>query len=334
MVEQDGHDQGDPQGQRARAGRSSTSRELDHASARRARAALDRLRPRYAKNRRFYVYLHRPRRRHQVAQLQAGAEQPGAASSPGSLRKVIAIPHRELPEPQRRAGLVRARRQPLARDRRRRLRLRPERERPEPRLAARQAAADQPRKATAATRSRRTTRSSAGTGATRSTRYGLRNPFRFSFDAEDEDDRDRRRRPGRLGGDRLPRRLEGASGANFGWDALRGQRRRSSAPAELPGLDDDTPAPPDDRAADPRSTSDDPERYTGCAVIGGPVVRDQRLRVAVRPATSTPTPATAESRASSRHAAAAPDDAASGPRRRRRRPIVEGRKRPHLRHRR
>ena len=55
--------------------------------------------------------------------------------------------------------------------------------------------------------------------------YGLRNPFRFSFDTvtcRTAANRDRRRRPEPLRGARLHDRRRAPRGANFGWDAFEG----------------------------------------------------------------------------------------------------------------
>jgi Glucose / Sorbosone dehydrogenase len=109
--------------------------------------------------------------------------------------------------------------------------------------------------------------------------YGLRNPFRFSLDAK--------RRTvsiADVGQNRWEEvdhvKLERAKGANFGWDAYEGFE-----PLVLPALcvgagDTSTPLPNNSTfpiLAYPH-TSDDPRQYTGCAIIGGPVVRDRRLR--------------------------------------------------------
>lgn len=95
--------------------------------------------------------------------------------------------------------------------------------------------------------------------------YGLRNPFRFSFDHVSA------KRPriviGDVGQDRFEEidyeSLHGASGANFGWDEWEG-----FAPNECDG-----------RCA--RGTAKPIFAYgrsEGCTVIGGYVVRDRRLR--------------------------------------------------------
>ena len=53
--------------------------------------------------------------------------------------------------------------------------------------------------------------------------YGLRNPWRFSFDRHDRRPADRRRRPGPVRGGRLSRRSPDAGrGVNFGWDCCEG----------------------------------------------------------------------------------------------------------------
>jgi glucose/arabinose dehydrogenase len=93
--------------------------------------------------------------------------------------------------------------------------------------------------------------------------YGLRNPFRFSFDRG-------RGGPyiviGDVGQDRFEEvdyeRLGAASGANFGWDAFEGF-------APYPG-----------GSGDPGNTTKPILAYgrgRGCTVIGGYVVRDRRL---------------------------------------------------------
>ena len=98
---------------------------------------------------------------------------------------------------------------------------------------------------------------------------GLRNPYRFSFDLVSDPcpaaDRDRGRRSGPLRGDRLP-----AAGVRE-----RGQLRLERLRGLRPVRRGPSPHPGPDREADqgPYSNSGGP-----CAVIGGYVVRDARLR--------------------------------------------------------
>ncbi len=118
--------------------------------------------------------------------------------------------------------------------------------------------------------------------------YGLRNPFRFSFDGKAgtisiaDVGQDEWEEINHL-------KVSKAKGADFGWDGYEG--RKPLVLSELcetglfngiPFTDGDTPSPlPDDPVFPihvyPHS-SDNPKRYTGCAVIGGPVVRDKSLK--------------------------------------------------------
>ena len=123
--------------------------------------------------------VHGPRR-HQHRRRVRGAGRQDPAGHPAHRPH----PDAAVREPQRRRHRVRPRRLPLHRARRRRLGRRPARQRAEPRHAARQDPADRPEPAASRTRSRRTTRS----WTTRSAKdeiwaYGLRNPWRFTFDA-------------------------------------------------------------------------------------------------------------------------------------------------------
>ncbi len=81
--------------------------------------------------------------------------------------------------------------------------------------------------------------------------YGLRNPWRFSFDRDNRRPLDRRRRPGRVGGDRPPP----------------GRRRRSRTRGE-PGLGPHGGQPPVRRRRQPRGRG-----------AAGPRVRPQRGRL-------------------------------------------------------
>ncbi len=97
--------------------------------------------------------------------------------------------------------------------------------------------------------------------------YGLRNPFRFSFDTVSA------RRPriviGDVGQDKFEEvdyeTLAGARGANFGWDAWEGFSRYHGDYSGTP---------------DPGGTTKPIFAYShsrGCAIIGGYVVRDKRI---------------------------------------------------------
>ena len=105
-------------------------------------------------------------------------------------------------------------------------------------------------------------------GARPDLRYGLRNPFRFSFDrvsAVAAADRDRRRRPERLRGGRL-----------------RDPGRRLAAPtsAGTPGRGSASTTATGAARPIPGGTTKPIFAYghsRGCAIIGGYVVRDQRL---------------------------------------------------------
>lgn len=102
---------------------------------------------------------------------------------------------------------------------------------------------------------------------------GLRNPFRFSFDP----------RNGNLAiGDVGQNRFEeidyetqaGAKGANFGWDAREGPIR---LPAGECGASDPQTPEPASRQDPIHFYAHDGGGHTGCAVIGGIVVRDRDL---------------------------------------------------------
>jgi glucose/arabinose dehydrogenase len=91
--------------------------------------------------------------------------------------------------------------------------------------------------------------------------YGLRNPYRFSFDR-------RRIAIGDVGQDSREEidfeKLGTANGANFGWDAFEGNIR-------FPSSDASPPPPKHERPILDYSHS------RGCAVAGGYVVRDKRI---------------------------------------------------------
>jgi glucose/arabinose dehydrogenase len=109
--------------------------------------------------------------------------------------------------------------------------------------------------------------------------YGLRNPFRFSFDKSTKTIA-----IGDVGQDAWEEvdylKTAKAAGANFGWDAYEGDD-----PLVLPSFCEstgDTPTPLPDGSTFPILTyphsSADPDQYTGCAIIGGPVVRNEKLK--------------------------------------------------------
>ena len=203
-----------------------------------------------------------------IVEYRAQRGNPDVADA-GSARVVLA-PGPARAQPQRRPARVRARRPALHRPRRRRRRRRPARrarQRPGPRHAARQDPAHRPAARAAAGRTA-IPRDNPFVGPRRrarrrSTRYGLRNPWRFSFDRETGDLVDRRRRPERGRGDRLRRAAAAARGANFGWRPFEGNdadlRRRGRA----------RPRP----ARSSRRRHDD--GY--CSITGGYVVRDPAL---------------------------------------------------------
>ena len=139
------------------------------------------------------------------------------------------------------------------------------RQRAEPRLAARQDPAHRPEASRAArpTRSPPTTRSWAAPARGREIySYGLRNPWRFSFDRKTGDLDDRRRRAGRGRGDRLrpPRQ---------------GQAARTSAGGSFEGRSRYTPGESAPGAIKPVITRSHSDGW--CSITGGVVVRDPAL---------------------------------------------------------
>ena len=200
---------------------------------RRAGAAGLAFAPDYASSGPLLRRLHRHERRH--AHRRVPARRLADRADPGSAR-AAALPGPAGVQPQRRPARVRARRAALRRPRRRRRRrrpARPDRQRAEPRHAARQDPADR----SAAVRrapvrgSRATTRSSAG--AARSGEiyaWGLRNPWRFSFDRATGD-----LTIGDVGQDHVEEstsaRAGRARGANFGWRAWEGRPATSTGRA-------------------------------------------------------------------------------------------------------
>ncbi len=92
---------------------------------------------------------------------------------------------------------------------------------------------------------------------------GLRNPWRFSFDAKT--DRISIADVGQGSWEEVSHKtLSGASGANFGWDAFEGTRR----------FDETTPVP----ALHEPPIHEYENGGVNCAVVGGYVVRDRKLK--------------------------------------------------------
>ena len=135
-----------------------------------------------------------------------------------------------------------------------------------------------PRRRCRPTRSRPATRSSAAPGRDEIWAYGLRNPWRFSFDRADRRPADRRRRPGRPRGGRLraqpgARASVGGAGANYGWNCREGFIAYPS-PGARPAP---TAAASPTRSSTTRTTIPSGGAAFGCSIIGGYVVRDPSL---------------------------------------------------------
>ena len=118
------------------------------------------------------------------------------------------------------------------------------------------------------TRSRQAIRSSASAGRDEIYSYGLRNPFRFSFDRSHGQPRIAIGDVGQNEFEELDYTTVGrAAGANFGWDAFEGFAKYTDENSGTP---------------DPGGTVKPifayPHRRGGsCSIIGGYVVRDRRL---------------------------------------------------------
>jgi hypothetical protein len=97
--------------------------------------------------------------------------------------------------------------------------------------------------------------------------YGLRNPFRFSFDGH-------RIAIGDVGQDAWEEidytTVAAARGANFGWNGYEGLAARPCGTVPPAGTTLPIHVYP--------HASSSPGAFTGCSVIGGPVVRDRRLK--------------------------------------------------------
>ena len=233
--------------------------------------------PDYATQRPLLRRLHRQGRRRHPRRRDAG---PGRRRRPRAPH-VLTIPHPTRPEPQRRPAPVRPRRLPLHRHRRRRRRRRPAENAPEPdSLLGKILRIDPQPSGRARTRSRPTIRSPARRrGADEIWAYGLRNPWRFSFDRADRRPRDRRRRPERREEvDFAPRPPAAGAARTTAGTAARACYSRAES-----GL-------PAGRAfTDP--IFDTPHRGSArCSITGGYVERDPDLVLSTA-ATSTPTSA-------------------------------------------
>ena len=223
--------------------------------------------PDYRQQRQLLRLLQRRRRQHPHRRIQAPRRHPGG-------RRLPAPGDRDPPpgqrQPQRRPDAV-PRRPPLLRHRRRRLRRRPAEQRPEQGRAARQAAADRPAP------ERRPALLGAGSnpfvgkpGRDEIYSYGLRNPFRFSFDTVSA--AQPRIAIGDVGQNQFEEldytTVAAAGGANFGWDALEGfapYTEESSGTADPGGTTKPIFAYPHSRDG-------------SCSIIGGYVVADRSLR--------------------------------------------------------
>ncbi len=97
--------------------------------------------------------------------------------------------------------------------------------------------------------------------------YGLRNPYRFSFDGK-------RIAIGDVGQSAWEEidytTVKAAKGANFGWDAYEGFAADPCGTPAIAGTTFPIFAYPHD--------SNSEGRYSGCAITGGPVVKDRRLK--------------------------------------------------------
>ena len=175
--------------------------------------------PDYASSGRFFVNFTNPAGDTVVARFRRSARSAGRRSRV-AVRSALggpggpAVDRAAVLQPQRRPPRVRAGRLPLHRPRRRRLRQRSRPPRAEsPRSCSARCCASTstlPRRTPSATRCPATTRSSTGGPAAARPEiwaFGLRNPWRYSFDDPARGGtgalRDRRRRAERVGGDRL-----------------------------------------------------------------------------------------------------------------------------------
>ena len=237
VVEQDGRIRVDPRRPGARRAVPRHPRPRDRR--RRAGPALAGLRARLRRVRPLLRLLHGPRGR--PARRRVPRARDADRADAGSARLLLRMADAEV-QPQRRPARVRPRRAALHRHGRRRRRRRPARARGNAQnlgsLLGKILRIDpRGRRRRRLPRARRATRSSRARGARGEIyAYGLRNPWRFSFDRSDGRPRHRRRRPGRVGGDRLraprprPRARTSAGGRSR---AARATRPASRAPGHV-----------------------------------------------------------------------------------------------------
>ena len=142
--------------------------------------------------------------------------------------------------------------------------------------AARSCASTRGRRRAGRTGSRRTTRSSAAGPRTEIWSYGLRNPWRFSFDRLTGD-----LSIGDVGQnaweeiDYRPVSLASGRGANFGWSCYEGRHTYNTDAQHLC-------SPPPGNAIPPVFEFAHSGAHGGCAVTGGYVIRDPELTTLTR----------------------------------------------------
>ena len=236
--------------------------------------------PDYERSGLLYVNYTDDDRRLRAWSSTAARRTTGATADPDSARELLHIDDFAL-QPQRRPAPVRPRRQALHRHGRRRRRRRPGAHGPEPRQPCSARCCGSTRPTAAGLPIPATTRSSTTRAGPRSA-YGLRNPWRFSFDRETGD-----LWIGDVGQNEFEE-IDAAAptsraGPNFGWSAFEGTER----------FNDDQEAP----ERDGRRCSST-ARDGGCSVTGGYVVRDREPRRRSSAATSTATSARASCAAS------------------------------------
>ena len=181
--------------------------------------------PDYASQRALLRLLHRPRRRQRVVEYQRASDRPRRRR-----QRAARVLRMDDPESNHNGGLLLFGPDELPLHRHRATAAaaatstaRAATRRTSARCSARSCGSTRAAAAAGRTRSRaRNPFVGRSARAARSTAYGLRNPWRFSFDRTTGDLVDRRRRPGRRRGDRLRAPAARARGANFGWRLFEG----------------------------------------------------------------------------------------------------------------